>query len=43
MYCLFFHELLPARMTPVLFILLAPPSVGFVSYSSLSGELCRPE
>ncbi|WJV52439.1 SLAC1 anion channel family protein [Prodigiosinella aquatilis] len=39
MYRLFFHEPLPARMTPMLFILLAPPSVGFISYISLVGEL----
>ncbi|WED20837.1 SLAC1 anion channel family protein [Vibrio sp. JC009] len=39
MYRLFFHEPLPARMTPMLFILLAPPSVGFVSYTNLTGEL----
>ncbi len=39
MYRLFFHEPLPARMTPMLFILLAPPSVGFVSYTSLVGQL----
>ncbi|MBO0505884.1 SLAC1 anion channel family protein [Aeromonas veronii] len=39
MYRLFFHEPLPARMTPMLFILLAPPSVGFVSYIGMVGEL----
>nr|WP_321270291.1 SLAC1 anion channel family protein [uncultured Tolumonas sp.] len=39
LYRLFFHEPLPARMTPMLFILLAPPSVGFVSYTGLSGAL----
>ena len=39
MYRLFFHEPLPARMTPMLFILLAPPSVGFISYTSMVGEL----
>lgn len=38
-YRLFFHEPLPARLTPMLFILLAPPSVGFVSYSGLVGGL----
>jgi tellurite resistance protein len=37
MYRLFFHEPLPARMTPMLFILLAPPSIGFVSYTDLIG------
>lgn len=39
MYRLFFHEPLPQRMTPTLFILLAPPSVGFVAYTSLIGGL----
>lgn len=39
MYRLFFHEPLPERMTPMLFILLAPPSVGFVSYTNLIGEV----
>lgn len=39
MYRLFFHEPLPAHMTPMLFILLAPPSIGFVSYISMVGEL----
>ncbi|PJC88140.1 C4-dicarboxylate ABC transporter [Vibrio sp. HA2012] len=39
MYRLFFHEPLPARLTPMLFILLAPPSVGLVSYTSLVGEI----
>lgn len=39
MYRLFFHEPLPARLTPMLFILLAPPSVGFVSYLGLVGTL----
>ncbi|MDG3088514.1 SLAC1 anion channel family protein [Vibrio hannami] len=39
MYRLFFHEPLPERMTPMLFILLAPPSVGFISYTNLIGEV----
>ena len=39
LYRLFFHEPLATRMTPMLFILLAPPSVGFVSYTSLVTEL----
>ncbi len=39
MYRLFFHEVLPARMTPMLFILLAPPSVGFISYTNLTGNI----
>lgn len=36
LYRLFFHEPLPARLTPTLFILLAPPSVGFLSYLALT-------
>ena len=39
MYRLFFHDPLPARLTPMLFILLAPPSVGFVSYTNLIGGI----
>lgn len=39
MYRLFFHEPLAVRMTPTLFILLAPPSVGFISYIALNGAL----
>lgn len=39
MYRLFFHEPLPARLTPTHFILLAPPSVGFVAYTALTGQL----
>ena len=39
MYRLFFHEPLPVRLTPMLFILLAPPSVGFVSYTNLIGGI----
>jgi tellurite resistance protein len=38
-YRLFFHEPLPARLTPTLFILLAPPSVGFISYLALTDSL----
>lgn len=39
LYRLFFHEPLPARLTPTLFILLAPPSVGFIAYLQLSNAL----
>jgi tellurite resistance protein len=35
MYRLFFHDPLPARLAPTLFILIAPPAVGFLSYVSL--------
>jgi len=36
---LLFHAPLALRVTPTLFILLAPPSVGFVAYTQLTGEL----
>lgn len=39
LYRLFFHEPLPVRLAPTLFILLAPPSVGFIAYLALTGEL----
>jgi tellurite resistance protein len=39
LYRLFFHEPLPVRLAPTLFILLAPPSVGFIAYIHLTGEL----
>ena len=39
MYRLFFHAPLALRLTPTLFILLAPPSVGFIAYVNLTGEL----
>lgn len=32
-----FHAPLPEKLLPTLFILLAPPSVGFISYLSLTG------
>jgi tellurite resistance protein len=38
-YRLFFHDPLPDKLVPMLFILLAPPSVGFVSYTALVGEI----
>lgn len=38
-YRLIFHEPLPERLTPTLFILIAPPAVGFVSYQALTGAL----
>ena len=34
-----FHDPLPAALEPTLFILIAPPAVGFVSYIKLTGEL----
>lgn len=36
---LFFHAALPDRLTPTLFILIAPPAVGFVSWLALNGSL----
>lgn len=34
---LIFHATLPARMVPTLFIFIAPPAVGFISYLNLVG------
>lgn len=34
---LFFHEPLPERLTPTLFILIAPPAVGFIAWTRLNG------
>lgn len=34
---LFFHEPLPERLTPTLFILIAPPAVGFIAWVRLNG------
>lgn len=39
LYRLFFHAPLPERLTPTLFILVAPPAVGFVAYVVLSGSV----
>ncbi|MDV7340001.1 SLAC1 anion channel family protein [Terasakiella sp. A23] len=36
---LMFHAALADKLLPTLFILLAPPSIGFVSYIQLTGEL----
>ncbi len=41
-YRVFFHEPVPARLQPTLFILLAPPAVGFVAYGVLVPELDTP-
>jgi tellurite resistance protein len=32
-----FHEPLPARLLPTMFIMIAPPSVGFLAYLQLNG------
>lgn len=36
---LIFHNPLPEKLLPTLFILLSPPAIGFVSYIQLTGEL----
>ncbi|KPQ30500.1 MAG: tellurite resistance protein [Marinobacter excellens HL-55] len=36
---MFFHHPLPGKLLPTLFILIAPPGVGFVSWMQLNGEL----
>lgn len=38
-YRILFHDPIPARLLPTLFILIAPPAVGFVAYTTLTGEL----
>jgi tellurite resistance protein len=39
MYRLFFHAALPERLAPTLFILVAPPAVGFLAYVALTGDV----
>ncbi len=34
-----FHDPLPAKLLPTMFILIAPPAVGFVAYIKLAGDL----
>lgn len=36
LYRVFFHDPIPPRLLPTLFILIAPPAVGFISYSALT-------
>ena len=36
---IFFHEPLSEKLLPTLFILIAPPAVGFISYFKLTGEI----
>ena len=38
-YRLTFHSQLPAKLMSTLFILVAPPAVGFVAYTKLTGEM----
>ena len=39
LYRLFFHAPLPERMTPTLFIMVAPPAVGCIAYVALVGQV----
>ena len=39
LYRVFFHEPLPVRLTPTLFILIAPPAVGFLAYVALTDQI----
>jgi tellurite resistance protein len=39
MYRVIFHASIPERLMPTLFILIAPPAVGFISYLKLTGEV----
>ena len=38
-YRMFFHQPLPAKLLPTLFILIAPPAAGFISWFQLVGEV----
>lgn len=38
-YRMLFHQPLPARLLPTLFILIAPPAAGFISWLQLTGDL----
>ncbi|RDH89503.1 MAG: C4-dicarboxylate ABC transporter [endosymbiont of Seepiophila jonesi] len=38
-YRIMFHSPLPEKLMPTLFILIAPPAVGFLSYMKLTGDL----
>ena len=39
LYRVIFHDALPPRLMPTLFILLPPPSIGYVSYVGLTGTV----
>ena len=39
LYRVFFHDPIPARLLPTLFILIAPPAVGFIAYCALTPGL----
>lgn len=36
LYRIFFHDPIPQKLLPTLFILIAPPAVGFIAYSALT-------
>jgi tellurite resistance protein len=36
---IFFHDPMPDKLVPTLFILIAPPAVGFIAYLKLTGSL----
>jgi tellurite resistance protein len=38
-YRIIFHHPLPDKLLPTLFILIAPPAIGFMSYVKLNGEI----
>lgn len=39
LYRMFFHDPIPAKLFPTLFILIAPPAIGFVSYLKINGDI----
>ena len=39
LYRVFFHDPIPSKLLPTLFIFIAPPAVGFVAYSGLVPEV----
>lgn len=39
LYRVIFHDSLPPRLMPTLFILLPPPSIGYISYVGLTGNV----
>ena len=36
---IFHHQPLPGKLLPTLFIMIAPPAVGFIAYTKLGGEI----
>lgn len=41
-YRIIFHDPIPERLFPTLFILIAPPAVGFIAYTTLTGSQLDP-